>query len=686
MAYTTDQLYRLLPAIYRIRDAERGEPLRALIAVLAEQAAILEQDIERLYENGFIETCDEWVVPYIGDLLGVRGLHQISGASFSQRARVANTLGYRRRKGTASMLEQLARDTTGWPARAVEFFQVLGTTQYINHVRLGNVRTPNLRGGETLELLGGPFDTIAHSVDVRHIDTGRGRHNIMNVGLFLWRLQAYAVPRSPAYSHGDGCFSFNQLGQDAPLFNHPITEIDPAHLATELNVPGPVRRSALHSSLASNEERLYGENLSLRVWVDGKAVERERVVMCNLSGFEHRPRKERVAVDPVLGRIALPAGENASAVHVEYYYGFAADVGGGSYERSLTASDQRARRYPVAKSSANDTLQKALDQWVEEGRRNAVIEIEDSEQYEESPHLTIPAGRTLEIRAAGGSRPVLRLNGAMAIAGAALDDPREVGARLILDGLLVTGGRIEIRSGALDALEIRHCTLVPGWSLQLDGTPRNPRRASLVVLGGNEQLKISVMRTISGRLHLPGIERVSLTDSIVDGLDDAALEVTRLLAKQSTVLGPVHATVIELASNCIFTDDVFAERKQEGCVRFCYLPFGSRVPRRFCCEPETTIGREIEQARKSGRAFDREQIREAVRKRLQPRFTHRRYGQPGYGQLHVDGAVEIRRAADDQGELGVFHHLQQTQREANLLASLSEYLRIGLEAGLCYVT
>ena len=126
MAYTAEQLYQLLPAIYRIRDAERGEPLKGLITVIAEQAAVMEEDVGRLYENWFIETCDEWVVPYIGDLLGVRGLHPVTAATFSHRGRVANTLSYRRRKGTASMLEQLARDTTGWPARVVECFQLLG--------------------------------------------------------------------------------------------------------------------------------------------------------------------------------------------------------------------------------------------------------------------------------------------------------------------------------------------------------------------------------------------------------------------------------------------------------------------------------------------------------------------------------------------------------------------------------
>src|SRR5262245_31552020 len=71
-----DRLYNLLPAIHRIRDAERGYPLRALLAVIAEQVNIVEADISRLYDNWFIETCADWVVPYIGDLVGYRIAHE----------------------------------------------------------------------------------------------------------------------------------------------------------------------------------------------------------------------------------------------------------------------------------------------------------------------------------------------------------------------------------------------------------------------------------------------------------------------------------------------------------------------------------------------------------------------------------------------------------------------------------
>src|SRR5208337_353328 len=115
----SDRLYNLLPAVYRIRDSAQGEPLRALLSLIQEQYDAVEQDIAGLYENWFIETCAEWVVPYIGDLLAVRPLYAASPDTFSARAYVANTLDFRRRKGTAAMLEQLALDVTGWPAHVV---------------------------------------------------------------------------------------------------------------------------------------------------------------------------------------------------------------------------------------------------------------------------------------------------------------------------------------------------------------------------------------------------------------------------------------------------------------------------------------------------------------------------------------------------------------------------------------
>jgi len=48
-------------------------------------------------------------------------------------------------------------------------------------------------------------------------------------------------------------------------------------------------------------------------------------------------------------------------------------------------------------------------------------------------------------------------------------------------------------------------------------------------------------------------------------------------------------------------------------------------------------------------------------------------------------AVEIKRGASDESEMGAFHDLFQTQREANLIARLNDYTPAGMEVGLIFV-
>ena len=137
-----DRLFLRLPAHIRARDAEQGHTLRALLAIAEAELDLLEDDTATLYDNAFIETCEAWVVPYIGDLLGTRRLNPVG---FPLRAYVANTLGYRRAKGTAAVVEQIARDVTGYPARVVEYWRHLIQAQHSNHVRAGNAQAVDIR-------------------------------------------------------------------------------------------------------------------------------------------------------------------------------------------------------------------------------------------------------------------------------------------------------------------------------------------------------------------------------------------------------------------------------------------------------------------------------------------------------------------------------------------------------------
>jgi hypothetical protein len=248
MSFDAERIYKLLPAIHRVRDAEQGYPLRELIGVIADQVGVLEENLEQLYENQFVETAAPWALPYLGDLLGIRGLSGGGTLTRAPRPEVGHTIAYRRRKGTAAMLELLAHDVTGWPARAVEFFERLAATQHFNHIRRQNRAFLSLRPADKLEFFTTAFETETRTVEVRRIEPSRGKWNIPNVGLFLWRLRPYSLnrtPLAPATLPGNRHFRFHPLGFDSPLFTLPETEDEFTHLAEALNVPMPISRRML---------------------------------------------------------------------------------------------------------------------------------------------------------------------------------------------------------------------------------------------------------------------------------------------------------------------------------------------------------------------------------------------------------------------------------------------------------
>src|SRR5215470_1726865 len=146
-----EQLFSLLPAVYRTRDASEGGPLKALLSVLAAQSTLVKDNVEQLYDDQFIETCASWVIPYLGDLVGYNSIYELVSASFDSRAEVANTIGYRRRKGTLLALEQLSMDVSGRPAVVVEEFKRLITTESMRHVRPCHKATVNLRNVPALD-------------------------------------------------------------------------------------------------------------------------------------------------------------------------------------------------------------------------------------------------------------------------------------------------------------------------------------------------------------------------------------------------------------------------------------------------------------------------------------------------------------------------------------------------------
>lgn len=766
-----DRLYSLLPVIHRMRDAAQGEPLRALLQVIAEQVNVVEADIAQLYKNWFIETCEDWVVPYIADLIGYNPVAEAGlpptdadpedlrrGAILVPRREVANTLRYRRRKGTLALLELLAHDVANWPARAVEFYTLLLRAQHLARPTLDRSRTVDLRNIATLERIDDAFDQIAHTVDLRPIGSarGQGRYNIPNVGLFVWRLKPYPITRAPAscIDRVKNRYTFSVLGNDTPLVTKPIPEPEPTHIADELNVPANIGRR----SFAERTVDYYGLGKSLLIWRDSleRPVPIEEIVATDLSDWGYTPAENQVAVDPVRGRMVFAeATQPRTGVWVTYHYAFSADIGAGEYLRTLRpttdfaiAQDKPAQAvegepptrwlFRVGAGGEFSGINRALGRWQELRPADAIIEIQDSGEYSEQLSIVLEPGQRLELRAANERRPVIRLLNfaanrpdAMRIEGRLPeppppavppiphcddDTPRPPGpARLTLDGLLVTGRSLQI-SEYIGEIVIRHCTLVPGWTLDQECEPEYENEPSLEL--NNVRGPVRIERSLLGTILVRQDEvktdplPLALSDSVLDATAPGLLALgTRGRAaahvvadiRRVTVIGKLQPHAIELAENSIFNGEVRVARTQRGCVRFCYVPPGSRTPQRYNCQPELAV----RDARERGEtelhadpAFAaltlaqqaaalaelREQVRDATEVRVRPQFTGRRYGQPGYMQLGRHCPPEIMRGADDESELGVFHDLYQPQREANLRARLAEYVPAGMEPGIIIVS
>jgi hypothetical protein len=566
--FSAEALYSLLPSVYRIRDAESGEPLKALCSVLAREAGVVEDDILQLYENLFIETCDEWVIPYIGDMLGVRGLSAVGPRLYSQRGYVANTLSYRRRKGTLSVLEQLAFDVTGWSAKAVEFFRLLATTQNINHVRSGNLISPDLRNPVSLDAIGTPFETTSHCVDVRRISQFSGRYNIPNIGLFIWRLQPYTLESAEAFSHGNDRFSFSPLGNDMPLFNYPDAVDENSGLAGRTSVPDCLDRRILYDELeeirkAKSEGRIPvtqffqpgpPKKMPFSIFFSDESdplVHPENILICNLenwipppavkqysdSGGKNKEKYDiRVVVDPKLGRIIAP-GRKPGTVFTTYTYCFSGDIGGGPYDRppvpETVAANVPSKSIIFPSETVDPDLHevpgtfsdavRACNAWaagqnVPTGTEIvARIILNGNQVYEVSGELEQTRPYHLVIQAGTRNRPVLRIGrGKGPLPYLGITSTGGEGSKITFDGLLICGG-IRIKDDCPSSLAFTHCTLVPGLDLDPFGSPAHPDQPSIVARSLNRSCEIEVTNSISGPIFLPEKNAsLSISDSVID--------------------------------------------------------------------------------------------------------------------------------------------------------------------------
>jgi hypothetical protein len=683
-------LYSLLPAIYRTRDAlQPGHPLCALLAAIETQVDNFAADIGHQYDNWFIETCDDDLVPYFAGLVGLSLGPSLPASADAanpgadaiwRRAQVADAITDRSRKGSFSVLEQLAAQATGWPALAIEIRRRALATPSVLMPDIGLRWLTDVSDMQALELLPTPLSDAAPLTDVRRLSSHRtpGTVDPSAVAVWLWRLVADGVRHAPAASAAEeNRYKFDQLGRDLPLAVIPPGDhTDPP--VTDLDVAGRISRRALRL----RPEDYYGPARSICVYRGGTPVPRSQILVADLTGWRERTPPGRVSIDPELGRIAFPVrhppDEEISVTCAHLAIGA---IGGGSYQRPLPAPTVPV--YHVGPHGLT-SIRHALDAWraVNENGTSpaAVIEIDGDGVYREHLDIRLAAGERLEIRAAQGRRPVIipvepgggRPDRFRVRSTADTDADAGQLPSFAIDGVWVARHSLDLY-GSFASVSLRHCTLVPARGLAGTGPREETRRPSLVVRA--MPCPITISSSVVGRILVEspetGFEPLPLRvcDSVLDasdlrepavlGTDDRPAWV-RLSLSRVTVLGGAHVHSVGLAEDSIMTGPLDCERRETGRVRFCYLAPGSRTPRRTGCQPEEA--------------------------RLVPRFDSVQFGQPAYARLAGHAAPELTHGAHDEGELGAYHDLWQPLRAADLRTQLREYVPPGVDIDIRFAT
>jgi hypothetical protein len=547
--YYQARLWESLPVIYRVLDtatfadldaavSSGPGPLRELVDRIGTQIAVVRRSIDGLWADQSIETCADWVIPYIGDLVATRLVIGLDARG--QRLDVANTIGWRRRKGTVATLDAVARDITGWSVHVLEAFRRLARTRHNLDPRVGSrtpatpgqvagdslltaeglvepvARTPaggfaDLRSAPGALLTGGPFDQAFHHADLRRGSGAAGWYGAEKFVVYCWRLLCLEVADgTPVPVSGrDGEYVFDPTGRETPLFLPPVQDTATIVGTTSAwQVPGPLT-SAL-----------------LRLMADTGVPAGYQVSGATAGSVETEPEAGRF-------RLRAPAD---GAISVSYHHGFGGKIGAGTIDPAGAAPLRAAGEIPVTGGSG-------LDAELERAHAGQTITITDSLTYAAVADVGVGPGSAggagpLTIRARPGQRPVVRL---------AEHAPPWVftdgdGARLILDGLYVSGGDIVLR-GSFDHVKITGCTLDPGTADPGLGV-HGERRAG--------PWATALARSADGRALAP----TRLWLEAAPGPQAGTPAVIGCLEVERSVLGPIRSRNGGLAENVVITDSI----------------------------------------------------------------------------------------------------------------------------------
>lgn len=681
---TADPAGLLPPAMLDLPDDAPGGPpapalMRALLGAVGGQYDRLAADIDQVWQDLFIESCDAWAVPYIGALLGL--------PADAERLEVAYATALRRRKGTPAALEDFAYVVTGLTARVVEGWQVTAWAQRLGHPPPPRPAAYALAGPEAFRL-GTPFERARRSF----APSRRWSPLAATAMVWPWQVRTlvdtqaaplpearrfalhpqgadappYLLPRPARLATGDGHDAATRTGdeRDAPV-RATYRVLKALARPGEITHAGALRVAATH---ALADRAGTGTPPLLRVTVDGTAVPWDKLRFGSLppgAAAPVPPAPDEVLVDLARGHIELGSGRTG-VPRVTWHRPVAGLLGALA---CAADADPRARVVvtvnPQAAAAGVPGTVATLDQAFARARQlSAGLD----------PAASRPGVPDVEIRLATSDRLAAPAAQAFApavprwrIVAPALTTPTIVGAlRLDLTGACVslTGFRI--------AGDLRLGPHLSG--VDLDGVTMDPAAGSVLIDPTAWELAFAARRSILGPVRADlGALALEFTDCVIDGRRDrlhvcdpgpapagtdavaaAARFGPAIRADSCTFSGPVRVDAAS-AVDCVFADGIDVVQQQDGCLRSCHLGPALSTPVRH----PTTYRCLTEPA---------------------PKFVSTGFEAAGYYCLELNPEQALLSAAADGGEVGAYHRGRRGARIRRLRRRVDEFVPLGLRA------
>ncbi|MFT5757567.1 MAG: hypothetical protein ACI9LM_002303 [Alteromonadaceae bacterium] len=306
----SETLYSLLPLVYRELDYKQQQPLRALMAVLETVYDDVDQDITRMYQNWFIETCDTERIPYIADLVDLSYLLPEKVLEI-QRRYVANYLAYKRRSGMLSTLNNSVHDASDYACYSINSLEKI--------VSSWTERDPDLKPttcsvtGVTEGNPASPFSTATKLPSFNSNTTAlnwsnAGELSPQVVSLYLWRMRPVNMNCAqllPAKHHKNAWF-LTKPEEARVLCHQPWDFPDVDDMPLQPQYAFKLTRENIHTTGGRQQKpsvQFFEYNEKPYVF---KEIPSDHIAIADLSLWQvNYLKNKRIVFDPKLARVLI---------------------------------------------------------------------------------------------------------------------------------------------------------------------------------------------------------------------------------------------------------------------------------------------------------------------------------------------------------------------------------------------